>query len=231
MAWGRRVLSRLPRSVQFELKKLRYRRQIKKGGFVPPDSEIAALASMLKLGDWAIDVGANIGHYTCRLATCVGPSGRVLAFEPICETFELLAGNIRVAGLGNVTLINAAASSVCSVLSMDVPLYDKSGLRNFYQAHLVPGGPLQVLCLPLDALILPVRVRLIKVDAEGHDLEVLYGAESIIARDRPTLIIESAESGPIPDWLRQREYVFQRYPGSANIVAQPRMATWRSSPR
>ena len=46
---------------------------------------------MVSPRDWIVDVGANVGHYTKRLSELVGPKGRVIAFEPILETFSILS--------------------------------------------------------------------------------------------------------------------------------------------
>ncbi len=72
----------------------------------------------------------------------------------------------------------------------------------------------------LDSLTLP-KIRLIKIDAEDHDLAVLQGAEKLISRDRPILIVESGEAGPIPQWLHDHGYTVSHFTGSPNVVARP----------
>src|SRR5262249_27562359 len=42
------------------------------------------------LGDTVYDIGANIGYVSLSLAKCVGPRGRVIAFEPVSHNMELL---------------------------------------------------------------------------------------------------------------------------------------------
>src|SRR5262245_13382224 len=61
-------------------------------------------------GDWVIDVGANIGYYTLLFAQKVGQRGRVFAFEPDPENFELLEHNVRQNGYDNVVLVNKAVA-------------------------------------------------------------------------------------------------------------------------
>jgi FkbM family methyltransferase len=215
------ILSRLPRSVQFELRRANFLRKIRRGDFVSPEPEFAEISRWLRAGDWVIDVGANVGHYTCHMARCVGPAGRVIAFEPIPETFALLTGNVRAAGAWNVTLFNVAASSSTGVSCMTIPSYQHTRLRNYYQAHIASTGEYQVLRVPLDALPIPQAVRLVKIDAEGHDLEVLKGMESLLRRDRPLLIVEAQESGEVASWLRLRGYSIRKtQDGSPNIVAE-----------
>jgi FkbM family methyltransferase len=180
--------------------------QIRNGAFVSPEPDFSALPKYLQRGDWAIDVGANVGHYTLRMADIVGALGRVIAFEPIPDTFKLLCANVR---RSNVTFINAAASAKSSVACMSVPE------GNAYRAS-IGSGDIRVLCLCIDELQIPQRIALIKVDAEGHDLEVLNGARRTILRDRPVLIVES---GAAENWLRECGYSCIRLVGSPNLIA------------
>jgi FkbM family methyltransferase len=219
--WFKKVASMLPRGIQLELRRLYFHYQIAHGTFIPDEAEIRLLKEWLKPGDWSIDVGANIGYYTLEMARCVGTSGRVFAIEPMPETFDLLAGNIRTSDTRNVTLMNIAASSSAAIASMDLPTFEDSGVENFYQARLSDGGSYPVLCLPLDGIPFAQRVKLIKVDAEGHDLDVLKGAETLIARDGPVLIVEAAIDSEIAAWLRHHGYTVTAATGSSNVIAIP----------
>jgi FkbM family methyltransferase len=202
------------------LRQLHYRYLIHRGNFLPVELEIADVERFARPGDWVVDVGANVGRYTCYMSRCVGERGRVLAFEPILESFSLLTENVRSCRATNVSLYNLALSSENAVLNMSVPADQKTRLRNYYEAHIAPSG-VPVLCLTLDSLSLPHPVRLIKIDAEGHDLHVLKGAQRMIQRDRPVMIVEGSESGAVAEWLRERDYVIQRRTGSHNMVAVP----------
>jgi FkbM family methyltransferase len=167
-----------------------------------------------------LDIGANIGHYTVRLSRLVGAEGRVLAFEPVPDTFGLLAANVAAAKCGNVTLINAAASADSGVAKMTIPMFS-SGMKNFYMAQLTEReGELAVLTLAVDNLHLPHRVSLIKIDAEGHEIPVLAGLRAIIERDKPVLIVENS-SERIAQQLRDGGYVCDRIEGSSNLVFRP----------
>jgi hypothetical protein len=105
--------------------------------------------------------------------------------------------------------------------SMEIPTFSETGLDNLYQAHLAESGRERVLCVPLDAIPIPQRVRLVKIDAEGHDLEVLRGMDALLRRDRPTLIVEASETGEIAEWLHLRGYAVRRASNSSNIIATP----------
>src|SRR5882672_8138422 len=148
----KRIAARLPASAQHELRRLFFRRQIRRQGFFTDEKEYALLDRFLGAGDWALDIGANVGQYTMRMAELVGPSGRVIALEPVPDTFSLLAANTRLFAHANVSLLNVAASDRVALADMQIPRF-ASGLSNYYQARLSAcKGGLTVLTLPIDKL-------------------------------------------------------------------------------
>lgn len=205
---------------QDELKRIHYRRLMRRGSFVSLEPEYAILPSLISPGDWVIDIGANIGHYTNRLSELVGGTGRVIAFEPVPETFALLAANLRILSRTNVTLINAAVSDKTSIVGMSIPVFD-TGLQNYYQAHLSNSldSSLQVLTLSLDSLNINNKIALIKIDAEGHEAGVLRGMQEVLVRDKPTLIVETG-SPEIEKKMESIGYTSQRLDGSPNVLFQ-----------
>ena len=149
------------------------------------------MSRMVSSGDWALDIGANVGHYTLRLSELVGQGGRIISFEPVPETFEVLAANAMLAPHRNITLVNAAGSESAGISGMVVPKCGDGGPENFYLARLSESDAgLQVLCLSVDSLALEHPIRLVKVDTEGHELSVLRGMKGLLERDHPTLIVE-----------------------------------------
>jgi len=172
---------------------------------------------MITAGDWVVDVGANVGHYTKRFSDLVGPEGRVIAVEPVPETFELLSANVLLFQHSNVTLLNVAASDQPGVAGMQIPRFE-TGLNNYYQANLSKGtADIYVLTVRLDALACPHPIKLIKIDAEGHDPAVLRGAEALLARDHPILIVETGSSD-VAEHLRRFGYTSERLPHSPNTL-------------
>jgi FkbM family methyltransferase len=213
----KRVAAQFPHSIQHELKRHYYAWQIRRGAFRSPERELEMLERFVSSGDWVIDVGANVGHYTARLSKLVGPAGRVIAFEPVPRTFELLTANARQFPHSNVTLMNVALLDAASIAAMEVP----SGEGGAYLAHLSRRDTgLNVLCLRLDALALPHPVSLVKIDAEGHEPAVLCGMTSLLKRDRPALIVE-AGSAQSAEFLIGLGYKMERLPGSPNCIYTP----------
>lgn len=221
MSTFKRIAARLPHRWQAELKRLHFGRQIAQDRFNTSEAEYGLLPQLLQPGDWAIDVGANVGQYTKRFSDLVGPRGRVLAFEPVPATFALLAANAERFAHGNVSLFNAAVSDQLQVLGMAIPRFP-TGLQNYYEAHLIGSADagVQVLTVSLDALSIAQKVALIKIDAEGHEAHVLAGMWQLIERSRPVLIIETG-SEPLVDEVKRRGYAVVRSAGSSNVVCRP----------
>ena len=81
----------------------------------------ACVRAILRPGQTAIDVGANLGYFTAVLAQCVGPAGRVWSFEPVPETYELQELCRSLNGYAHVTLMRLAlgAASGSSEITYD----------------------------------------------------------------------------------------------------------------
>jgi FkbM family methyltransferase len=158
------------------------------GDYEPPTARL--IAALLRPGDFFVDVGANIGYFTLLAARCVGPAGRVIAFEPSPRTREELAGNIALNAASNV-LIGAEALSDCEG---EATFYEGpedhcgiSSLRSIRDATRL----VRVRTARLDDLLTPGRrVGLVKIDVEGAEARVVEGMIGRLESDRPDLIIE-----------------------------------------
>lgn len=214
----KKIVAKLPFRLQQEMKRVYMARQIRKRTFVTTEQEFGLLQEFLSPGDWVLDVGANVGHYTAKMSELVGKNGRVFAFEPVPETFELLAANAALMLDRNITLMNVAASDDAITVGMNLPKFD-SGLTNFYMANIDVNinAELNVQCIALDSLCLQHCIKLVKIDAEGHELSVLKGMESILERDHPILIIED-NIDEVKDFLTQKKYLTQKLKGSPNLI-------------
>src|SRR5690242_7899597 len=100
----KRLASHLPPAARQALRAAKHRVDFARGRFRSHEPEFETLAALVHPGDWVLDVGANVGHYTLRLSSLVGESGRVIAFEPIVDTFAILAAMVRHAPHRNITL-------------------------------------------------------------------------------------------------------------------------------
>ncbi|WOX24682.1 FkbM family methyltransferase [Streptomyces solicathayae] len=147
-----------------------------------------------------VDVGANLGVYSCLAARRLPPGGRVVAFEPVPENRALLRENVernaaRGAGEAGVDVVveplavGAAAGTAVLRLARDCG-------QHFVTVDGSRGVPVRQVALDdhLPGLLGdgPDRspVDVLKVDTEGYEGHVLRGARRILAEDRPTLLVE-----------------------------------------
>lgn len=176
----------LPETVRTPLRTLLHARKIAHGSFRSPEPEWDRLSEWLGDGDVALDIGANVGHYSCRMSELVGPNGRVVAFEPVPNTFTALTRNSSRFRYRNVTLVNAAVGNQVGHVGLSVPNVENGS----YLAHVDPNGSIRCLVLTIDTLALPGPVKLVKIDAEGYEPNVLAGMTGLLTRDRPVVILE-----------------------------------------
>jgi len=217
------IAAQLPNRWQNELKRIHFGKQIKKGTFVTNEPEFMILHNFIAAGDWVLDIGANVGHYTKKFSELVGDHGRVIAFEPVPTTFSLLCANVQLFSYPNVSLINAAVSNKLSVVGMTLPKFS-TGLTNYYQAHVSSeeDSELSVITLSLDSLFINQRIALIKIDTEGHESFVLDGMQKLIKKYHPVLIIETDSIEVIAN-LKSSGYFSEKLQNSPNVLFRPNL--------
>lgn len=164
------------------------------------EAELALLAHFVGPGDDVIDAGANVGAHTLALASCAagrdgGRSGEVFAYEPQPEIFQLLAANCVLNEVVNVRLYNEGCGPRRGEIEIGEPDYAASlnfgGLSLRGLASHASARRRRVQVRPLDETYDGARLRLIKIDVEGMEADVLAGAARIVARFRPTLYVEN----------------------------------------
>lgn len=218
----KKLAARLPDSWQTILKRLYFRRQIANGTFVTDEPEYKILPDLIKAGDWVVDIGANVGHYTKRFSELVGAKGRVIAFEPVPTTFFILSGNIQLFQHPNVSLINSAVSDKLELVGISTPQFE-SGLTNYYQAHISSAGDstLPVLAISLDSILSNHNVALVKIDAEGHEAFVLAGMRAVVKASHPILIVETGSTELIAE-IEDLGYFSEKLKDSPNVLFKPK---------
>lgn len=212
----------LPKTIQHELRRLRYGMQIRLKSFKTTEIEYSLLDKWIKHGDWVLDIGANVGHYSLRLSELVGKSGRVLVFEPVPSTVDLLASNMSRATYQNLSIFNVAVSNKTELVGMVVPENSpESKNSNYYRAHISNNSnALNILSISIDSLNITHSIKFVKIDVEGHEIYVLKGMENLIKRDLPILLVEG-DSSEVNNYLASLGYVGNRMQGSVNQVFEP----------
>jgi len=167
-----------------ELKRI-VARELRKG-----EPELRLLPRLVDPARAAIDVGANRGVWTHLLA---GLCPRVYSFEPNPKMFAILDA----ARPANAIVRQIALSNRAGKASLNVPRSAR-GYSNQHASLEINWsaarefGVVEVATARLDELDLE-PCGFIKIDVEGHEAAVVAGAVGLIARDRPTLLIELEE--------------------------------------
>jgi FkbM family methyltransferase len=218
-------------------------------GEIDPN-ELFFLAEFLRRGMNVIDVGANEGLFTLFCRTHVGREGNVVAIEPSKREARHLRRNLSINGVTNVDVIEVAIGDRMGKVMLNIAEDDHAGHNalgppaapwvNSIDAYEVDLTTLDVLAGQLDW----PRIDLIKMDIEGSELGALRGAERLLLRDRPVLLLEAEEESltlrgggldALLSWLRARDYepfdfsaggalaaLGRRLPETVNLVCLPR---------
>lgn len=159
-----------------------------------------ALSKLTKPSSLVLDIGANIGAHTLHLANLVGPSGRVMAFEPTDFAFRKLRSNLDL----NPSLISRVEAFHCFLTASDEasvpstiysswPLAEEAGLHAKHLGREMPTESAQA--RSLDSLLserADRKVQLVKLDVDGFECDVLRGATSMLRDARPIFVMELA---------------------------------------
>jgi len=163
---------------------------------------------LIQPGDQVLDIGANCGFLTLWMSKLVGPQGIVHAFEPNPTLYNSLKTTVAHNRISNVHIHSAALGSFNGTMDLLVPkgnLGAASLIRNVRQA----ANTYAVSVMKLDEAISPKsgsRIKLIKLDVEGFELEVLTGARRILEEFHPSAIVfesnEEAQRGEVTPVMR-----------------------------
>ena len=148
-----------------------------------------------------IDIGANIGNFTTWMAKAY-PQGRIYAVEPQRSVFQILNGNMAINNFYNIYTYNCAIGSENTTKTFDEPDYfarHDFGVFSLVQDKISDksGNQHRVDVYRLDYFVehfgVPT-VDLIKIDAEGMDLDVLIGAGELLRTVRPVIFVEHCDN-------------------------------------
>ncbi|MDB5373802.1 MAG: Methyltransferase, FkbM family [Belnapia sp.] len=164
-----------------------------------PDS-IRIFERFVSDGQVVADVGANIGHHTVVLSRLVGDQGRVLAFEPQMQMFNLLNANLVLNGCRNVIPYRKGLGAGSATMRM-YPINYRS-FTNFGALGIQPDGAAAaqgetVAVEPLDAVLTAegidhAAVGFLKMDVQSYEFYVLKGARQVLEKARPVVYLEIA---------------------------------------
>lgn len=198
----------------------------------PPDTfrELAFVSPLIPEGGVVIDAGAFIGDHASLYSQIVGASGHVYAIEPHPVTVQAL--NKNMARFNNVSVVSTALGDedCLSVLSMTPNL----GASFIGVDAEFPNTKVGMTTLDLQLLPFLDRCDFIHLDAEGMELKILRGAEQLIDRFHPALLVEVTDDWlrrygcsqqELLDWLELRDYQVTRMqtnPNQFDVICVPR---------
>lgn len=176
-------------------------REIESYGVFEPELTEAFLR-LVRPGQCVVDIGMHLGYFTTLFARLVGPEGAVHAFEPTPSTREFARHN--VGQFSNVTVHPQA-------------VWHEKGTLNFHDYGLAwmafnsftaakqelnaAARSFEVQTTTLDALRETVArpIAVVKVDAESAEAQILRGATSLMARDKPLITLEVGDREGAPE--------------------------------
>ncbi len=150
---------------------------------------IDVMGRFVQYGDYVIDAGANLGFFSLLLSKLVGDEGAVLAFEPDPNCYKDLIENIKLNATRNIISLGVALwQEDCW---MNFWLMEQSGYSSFVQ-YIQSKEPMKMQARSLDSLLkdAPAVPRLIKLDCEGAEGAILYGAEQLLKKGIDCVISE-----------------------------------------
>jgi FkbM family methyltransferase len=173
---------------------------VRYGEYEPTETQL--VRDVLKEGDVFLDVGANVGWYTVHAAKRVGPTGKVIAFEPEPSNLAMLKRNVEVNGLSNVVAEGVALSNAEGSFKLFLEK-GNLGMHSLVLEH--EGGKhyINVQTVRLDDYWKGKGdIKLVKIDTEGAEGMILDGMRETLKRQKGIeLIVEYA-----PDRLKQSGY-------------------------
>lgn len=222
------------------------------------EEEIHLCSLFLRPGDTVLDIGANVGSHAIAFGRMVGAAGQVVAIEGQSRANDVLALNIRLNGMSQITRIEGLIGRETRVMRLAGAAPgspDNLGSASFRGVVDGPESERPSLPVPLftaDDLSL-AACRLMKIDVEGMELDVFLGATRTIARHRPVIYFEQTSAVNFPEivaLLREARYdlrwhvanPFNRrnangHPDNifggtceVNVLAVPREAGWTPPP-
>jgi FkbM family methyltransferase len=179
------------------------------------EPELKLLPLFISKPGFVFDVGANRGEYTYVLEKTVGPE-YTYAIEPLPRLCSKLRILFPKAHILNMALSDASGTlTLKTPIIQGSPLWTRSTLERFVDEEEMGAVFEEVPVLPLDLLCeqLQIRdVRLIKIDVEGHEKRVLFGALNILRTSHPVLLVEIEQrhhAEPITElfsWIQEQGY-------------------------
>jgi FkbM family methyltransferase len=164
----------------------------------------AQVKRLLQPGDFFVDIGANVGHFSMLAAHLVGPEGTVIAFEPLPANCELIRLSMAENQFDNIRLYPYAVAEQAKMIEM----LAEGTQSNARLAQADDIGRKGARKWPIEAVVLDdflagvPRIDLVKLDIEGAEPRAWRGMKELIQSHRPYVITEF-----FPDFIRRTSQI------------------------
>jgi len=157
------------------------------------------LRNILNPQDIFFDVGANIGLMSITASTVVGNKGHVYSFEPLKDICDIIQINIKINEIQNISVYNKALGSKKD----RKPIFEHGEIRGSASLIKTEYNDREHI-IEIDTVDNFIsenkieKVKAIKIDVEGWELEVLKGSNNLLSSiDAPIIIIEYSNLHPV----------------------------------
>ena len=177
------------------LLKRRLQRSIKRND----EQEINLVKKFIKSGTDSIDVGVYRGVYSYEMSKY---SEKVHSFEPNPIIFKYINKNLKKF-IKNIHLYNFALSNQNKTINLKIPIRNSNSNKEIFEEYYEMGKAtihnennfenyenFEIQTKKIDELSFDNKISFIKIDVEGHELEVIEGAKNTIKRHKPILLVE-----------------------------------------
>jgi FkbM family methyltransferase len=194
------------------------------------------LFRLIKPGDLVIDVGANIGYMSKLACFLTGPFGQVIAYEPNAKLKDRLFNNLK--DCNNISIEYFGLSDTNGQVQLNIPEQFASNEGIAFigdNSNILSSNFINIEIKKFDDIIFTnKRIDLMKIDVEGHELNVLKGAEkSLKEKNILNIVYEDHLQFPssVSDYLLSMGYYILRIEKRKNniFLADPLSASSISS--
>lgn len=165
------------------------------GRYAPATEYVYHLPQLVRAGDTAIDIGANLGYYARTISRLAGPAGRVFAVEPVAPIRKVLSRNLR--RCGNVEILPYALGTESKPIVMANDSARETGYFGTGQNFVNEGGSKADVEFTAqmrrgsELFGKLERLDFIKCDIEGYEVVVMTEMQPLLERHHPTVLIET----------------------------------------
>jgi len=145
-----------------------------------------ALLSAIEPGDTVWDVGANVGVYTARFLASVGPTGKVVAFEPAEACHQAVLDRFK--DESRLTAMPMALGGECGTVSMAMETDDLATTHRVVTEGAAVAGPTRLVTIATGESVCRefpgLFPNVVKIDVEGHEGAVMQGMKPLLTDPR-----------------------------------------------